>query len=100
MTKFNIDLSKTSTTFTTRNEKIEGWKGTVIKQREPSKNNRNIISMDETILRSNKALAVNDIFEKTKMHNVDFQSDEVVWEKTQERLLTKEDLIDKIDQVN
>ena len=93
MAKYSVNLSRIAA------GTMQGWSGTVVKQREPSTLHRNTLSTDETILRNNKAQALADINEKLAQHNVNFTDDEVIWTNTQRRLTSQMELTNELNAV-
>lgn len=91
MDTYHINLGKTTwgteTLFT----------GTVMKLNKPTPGQKNTISMAESIARNSKASAIADILHEAA--NLDFESNEVIFIPTYERLASLEDLNQKLNEI-
>jgi len=56
-------------------------------------------STDQCMGQMTKAVAIKEIDEKLRVHEIDIQRDEVYWTKTSEKLNSRKDLQDKLDEV-
>ena len=92
MDTFHINLSRT----TWGTETL--YSGTVMKISKPISEQRNTISMAESIARNNQSQAIADILRKAE--NLDFTADEVIFIPTFERLTSIEHLTNILEAIN
>ena len=91
MDTYHINLGKT----TIRNETL--YTGTVTKLRKPTPGVRNTISMVEGIARDRKGFAIRDILQEAE--KLDFNNNEIIFIPTYERLVSLDDLTQKLNDV-
>lgn len=89
MRTYRINLSRA--TF----DNLRLYSGTVIKLTEPTPEEKNIVSFAETIARTTKNEAVEDI--ASKAQNLDYVNNKIIFIPTMERLTSFEDLLQKLE---